>query len=79
MNKGYVDVVRLLIQLGAHVNLQDIEGDTALHDSISKNNEVIANLLLDANADVSICNNCGFNSIHHGTLRGSLKYLIVLT
>lgn len=71
VNKGHVEVVKTLLKLGAHVSLQDTDGDTPLHDAITKKNDSIINLLLDFNADLSICNNFGFNSIHHAALRGN--------
>ena len=71
VNKSHLEVVKVLLKLGAHPNLQDIDGDMALHDAISKKNEEIAKLLLDANADLSICNKNGFNPIHHAALRGN--------
>ena len=71
VNKSHVEVVKVLLKLGAHPNLQDIDGDMALHDAISKKNEEIVKLLLDANADLSISNKNGFNPIHHAALRGN--------
>lgn len=71
VNKGYVQVVKLLIELGCHVSLQDYEGDTPLHDAVSKNNDILAKILLDANADLAATNRTGFNCIHHAALRGN--------
>ncbi|CAF0959555.1 unnamed protein product, partial [Brachionus calyciflorus] len=53
VNKGHIDVVKVLLNLGAHTSLQDIDGDTPLHDAITKKNYDIIKLLLDDNADVS--------------------------
>lgn len=77
VNKGYTQVVKLLVQLGCHVNLQDSEGDTPLHDAISKVNETLVQILLDANADISMTNKYGFNCIHHSALRGNPKYTYI--
>ena len=55
VNEEHVDVVNTLLKYGAHTNLQDIDGDTSLHDAISKKNDKIINLLLEANADISVC------------------------
>ena len=54
---------------------QDSEGDTALHDAISKKRDDILSLLLDHNADVSVTNNNGFNALHHAALRGNPRYV----
>ena len=51
--------------------LQDSEGDTALHDAISKKRDDILSLLLDNNADICVTNNNGFNALHHAALRGN--------
>lgn len=50
---------------------QDCEGDTPLHDAISKKRDDIVTMLLDANADVTLANNNGFNALHHSALRGN--------
>ena len=72
-NKNHIEVVRVLIELGAHPSLQDVDGDTPLHDAITKNHDEIIDLLLEANADFSLANKYGFNSIHHAALRGSVR------
>ena len=51
--------------------LQDSEGDTPLHDAISKKRDDMLSLLLDHHADIMITNNNGFNAIHHAALRGN--------
>ncbi|OWR41867.1 E3 ubiquitin-protein ligase mind-bomb [Danaus plexippus plexippus] len=51
-----------------HVAL-DSEGDTPLHDAISKKRDDILTLLLDHGADMTLTNNNGFNSLHHAALR----------
>lgn len=64
--------MRTLLELGCHSSLQDGEGDTPLHDSISKKRDDMLSLLLEYNADATIANNNGFNAIHHAALRGTL-------
>lgn len=51
--------------------LQDSEGDTPLHDAISKKRDDMLTLLLDRNADLMVANNNGFNALHHAALRGN--------
>lgn len=53
------------------LNLKDSEGDTPLHDAISKKRDDILAVLLEAGADVTITNNNGFNALHHAALRGN--------
>ena len=67
--------MKTLCELGCHPSLQDGEGDTPLHDTISKKRDDMLSLLLDNQADVTITNNNGFNAIHHAALRGVHYYL----
>ena len=61
----------MLLGLGCHPSLQDSEGDTPLHDAISKKRDDMLALLLDQNADIMLTNNNGFNALHHAALRGN--------
>ena len=54
-----------------NIFFQDSEGDTPLHDAISKKRDDMLALLLDHHADIMITNNNGFNAIHHAALRGN--------
>ena len=74
VNKGFVQVVKLLIELGCHVSLQDSEGDTPLHDAISKCSDTLVEILLDSNADFTIANRRSFNPIHLAALNNNLRY-----
>jgi E3 ubiquitin-protein ligase mind-bomb len=69
--KGHVDVCQILLRSGAHPGIQDSDGDTPLHDAISKRRDDLIQSLLEYNADVATCNNNGFNVIHHSALRGN--------
>ena len=50
---------------------QDLDGDTALHDAISKKRDDMVALLLEHSADITLTNNNGFNALHHAALRGN--------
>lgn len=50
---------------------QDAEGDTPLHDAISKKRDDMLAVLLDHAADITRTNNTGFNALHHAALRGN--------
>ena len=50
---------------------QDTEGDTPLHDAISKKRDDMVTMLLESNADVTVANNNGFNALQHAALRGN--------
>lgn len=56
--------------------IKDSEGDTPLHDAISKKRDDMISLLLEHHADLTITNNNGFNSLHHAALRGNPRYVI---
>jgi ankyrin repeat protein len=74
INKGYIKVVRTLLKLGAQTNVQDSEGDTPLHDAISKRFDGILEMLLDANASVAaVSNKLGFNALHHAVLMDNAR------
>lgn len=55
-------------------HLQDSEGDTPLHDAISKKRDDMLTLLLEHGADMTLTNNNGFNALHHAALRGNPRY-----
>ncbi len=61
----------LFIYLFSFSFLQDSEGDTPLHDAISKKRDDMLALLLERSADIMITNNNGFNALHHAALRGN--------
>ena len=56
--------------------MQDCEGDTPIHDAISKKRDDMLSLLLDHNADITLANNNGFNALHHAALRGNPRYVL---
>ena len=62
---------------------QDSEGDTPLHDAISKKRDDMIGLLLETRggvgvADVTVTNNNGFNALHHAALRGNPSAVRIL-
>ncbi|KAL8450403.1 hypothetical protein Emag_003249 [Eimeria magna] len=58
-DRGFVDIVRLLIDRGADVNHTDDSGETPLHVAIAADQNEIVAMLIDAGADTSIKNNEG--------------------
>ena len=64
----YFDADNLLLQN------QDCDGDTPLHDAITKKRDDILTLLLKHNSDITLTNNSGFNALHHAALRGNPTY-----
>ncbi|XP_050439375.1 E3 ubiquitin-protein ligase mib1 [Adelges cooleyi] len=84
VNRGHASVVRTLLKLNCLPSLQDTDGDTPLHDAISKKRDDIVAMLLDGNgsgsggADIMLANNNGFNALHHAALRGNPSAMSVL-
>lgn len=58
-NKPNISIVKLLIKLGANVNMQKERGNTALHAAIHYRNQEIADLLIKHGALENIKNNMG--------------------
>lgn len=56
---------------------QDSEGDTPLHDAISKKRDDMLALLLEHQADITVTNNNGFNALHHAALRGNPRSVFI--
>ncbi len=62
-NKDLVDLARALIKAGANVDMQDANGDTALHTATKKQNIDMVTVLLGAGARVDIKNKKGMRSL----------------
>ena len=72
VNKNYTECVRVLIRHKCDVNMRDSYGDTALHDTIAKDNKDIVDLLVSApGVDLTLKNQRGFNVLHHASLKGN--------
>lgn len=70
MIKHPIEFINLVLNVNLGI-FQDLEGDTPLHDAISKKRDDMLTLLLDHNADITLTNNNGFNALHHAALRGN--------
>ena len=57
-------IVRMLIDAGADVNIQQDNDSTALHECAINNRPDIARMLIDAGADVNIQGNDGWTALH---------------
>lgn len=69
-HQGLTAVVELLIQLGADVNLQDPEGDTALHYAAFGNQPTTAAALLKGGADGNRLNKNKCSPLHVAVNKG---------
>ncbi|XP_077862649.1 uncharacterized protein LOC144344643, partial [Saccoglossus kowalevskii] len=57
--RGSLQIAKLLIEYGANIDIQDHDGNTALHTACNNEKEDIKQLFLQYGADVNIANNNG--------------------
>ncbi|XP_050344611.1 ankyrin-3-like [Nymphalis io] len=69
-DQGRVEVIQLLLDYGAIIDVQDFDGDTPLHDAaLSKQYEALA-VLLHAGADPEIKNDANYMPFHLACYKG---------
>eukprot|EP00347_Sterkiella_histriomuscorum_P016838 403351660 len=56
VQNSYYEVTKVLLDLGANVNLKNSLGNTCLHKAFMTRNMLVINLLLSRNADITILN-----------------------
>ncbi len=56
---GHIEIVQLLLKAGAGVDVQALNGVTALMLAVYNNNAVVTQMLLDADADIDVAANNG--------------------
>jgi len=61
---NFSEIVRMLIDAGANLNMQDKHGDTPLLVAIMKNNPIIVQMLIDAGADLNMQAKNGRTALH---------------
>lgn len=76
--KGYGEMVRLLIDRGANVNAQDREGSTPLRTAVFHNHDAIVELLLSANANPNLQHGDGSMPLHTAAEVGNLRVVEIL-
>lgn len=59
-----INMITLLLEHGANVNIKDEDGGTALHIALKYKELEIAQLLINAKADCTIADNDGFTPLH---------------
>lgn len=69
-HQGFVNVVEILVNLGANVNLQDSEGDTALHYAAFGNQPLTAAALLKGGAEGNKLNRNRCSPLHVAVNKG---------
>ncbi|MDA3930760.1 MAG: ankyrin repeat domain-containing protein [Prolixibacteraceae bacterium] len=56
-------LIEELLAKGALINWQDLEGNTALHYAVDRNNKTLVKVFLDQKADLTLVNKEGFTAI----------------
>uniref|UniRef100_K3WW20 Uncharacterized protein n=1 Tax=Globisporangium ultimum (strain ATCC 200006 / CBS 805.95 / DAOM BR144) TaxID=431595 RepID=K3WW20_GLOUD len=67
--RAHIRHLKSLLRLGADVNAQSHEGETALANAVNDQDEAAVRLLLHFNADASILNRVSGDSLLHVTAR----------
>ena len=75
VKQGELAVVRALLDRGADFDAPEIDGTTALHWAVHRDDGDIASLLIDAGADVTAANRYGVAPIALASLNGSAPML----
>lgn len=60
-----LDVIKMLLERGASIDLIDNYGNSALHHTLRKSNYAVIELLIARGADVNIVNNDGDSPLNH--------------
>lgn len=68
--KGYIDIIEFLIEMGVDIDAQTKQGETPLHWVIkwpkgTSNLFNVSKVLIDRGADISIKDNQGMTALHH--------------
>jgi ankyrin repeat protein len=75
---GNIDIVELLIQNGADINLCNCEGDHALIISANLGHFDIAKLLIQNHADINHCDHANANALYFASQNGYLNIVELL-
>ncbi|XP_063538578.1 ankyrin-1-like [Cydia strobilella] len=76
--QGRVEVIQLLIDHGAMIDVQDFDGDTPLHDAALASKLKSVTALLHAGADLAIKNETGYTPFHLACFKGGFDIIKVM-
>jgi len=76
--RGNAQIVKILLDRGANLNVRDKYGHTPLHDAAFGGHADVAGLLLEKGADVNAKNRMGCTPLHRAADRGELEVAQVL-
>ncbi|XP_018426723.1 PREDICTED: E3 ubiquitin-protein ligase MIB2 isoform X3 [Nanorana parkeri] len=75
---GHIEVVKVLIQANANIDLKDDEGDSALHYAAYGNQAAIIRLLLAKGANAELLNNAKCTALYIAVNKGFMEVVQVL-
>lgn len=67
-DRGDTGLVKLIIEKGADINVQDKYGHTALFDAAEEGHLDVVKMLLDAGAKIDLCGNSGTRPMHRAAM-----------
>ncbi|XP_075028400.1 E3 ubiquitin-protein ligase MIB2 isoform X7 [Calonectris borealis] len=76
--QGHLDVVKILLQAHATVNLRDEEGDTALHYAAFGNQAEVARVLIGKGASADLLNNAKCTALYVAVSQGFTEVVRIL-
>ena len=75
---GNLDVMRVLLNLGADANVLDHRGDSLLHGAFQNQNLDAMEILVNGGADVNVRNKFNSTLLHEASASGNLKVIELL-
>ncbi|KAM8927100.1 E3 ubiquitin-protein ligase MIB2 isoform 2-T2 [Pelodytes ibericus] len=75
---GYIEVLKVLLQANANIDLKDDEGDCALHYAAYGNQAAVTRVLLAKGANRELLNNAKFSALYIAVNKGFTELVQVL-
>lgn len=73
IEKNLLDIVNIILDLNAFIDIQDNNGKTALMLASKNGNDILAKILIDNKADVNIKNNYGITALTFSILNNNIE------
>lgn len=77
-SKSRLELVQMLIDYGAILDVQDFDGDTPLHDAAFQMRSDVVSMLLHAGAEPNLKNETLYSPFHLACFKGSIETIIEL-
>ena len=72
---GHIEIIRLLLQNGAEVNVKSNDGYTPLHYAAIRGHVEILHLLVENGADIEAQDSIGWRALHYAANYGHLPFM----